>query len=1502
MKNIKLLKFFTISILSTALFATDYDNAKFDNYVSGQGVNEVLAEAQYIICAVSKMGTKELSGDGTYKATIYADECEAAAATSTDSSQGTSAPTSATTSSSSSASATGASGNTQRDIDTVIVNTGFTTTTTQTTKGWMVNEKPYNDQTNREPKNIRYILINQTAPVSDTNKFGDFNLKYQSSTYNNTEDDLPEWYTCPSPASPDYQYSWCADGADLGRGLLIASGGSIAFKRDTQGSPQQNVVANYLDNGDIAGVYSRDTGFMDESLRDDTCDLTSVNADGSWNHDAWWACQPEAFRNSNVQILGIFAFGISNSAKTYCTKMTELYQVDWNNYDEERDGPTLIPYTLSESAKSYLGNSNDWDTEEKCYSIDKADATRNIWDYGVYNADGSNYSATNQSFPIRTTVEVNETTRRVHGYASYWGVWVEDEYRPYINESTEWVRDDDTSETETQAKYKLKVRNLEIDKREKSFLALNELDGVGFRFWVNDSYWSDEYQKLGFPKVEPWEGKIQFKTSKATFTDYNNGDSSDPLTYGIYGTYDGVNTYVANLDGAKIDKDNLRKIIQNDSSDPGKPMNLTMKFSEFPVDGTNPWYTDRWIRIYLCNTPFIAPTNPDVYSFDHIIDANGPLTSGLCMRVEGELEFTSDGTKLVLASDPTNNYHATFRDMESQTEIHFDHNNWNNSGYSYDFEITLDGVQRPTGMEIKLQSLMSAFGGISQLDNDGGDIQRGLESFLDSSNSFTYIIAGGPNLYDHEGNRFSRVMGTFGVDSTPPATVFVDDIKEMEPECSIADPTNCESGDVSFNFSLSKAQATDVTVDYAISASSTAAAEDYTGLSNGTVTIAAGATTATVAFNLAQDDIAEGQDDEKIIITLSNPTNAILGRTTAIAYIYDRDTNRVVYDDYYGTYDAETLTFTITEGLKYNPNYVREDLPAPITFTTAEWVANMYKTWGAGEDWEFTDYRELNTYSDDTNQDYTISKEAMENPTSSTSAAGVSTTKWSRVTADELPSSLHCIQECLTATGLNTHYSDAKAQADPAGDNTYTGTVSTSSPSPYADVGPYIKANTSVTRTYDAGTEYEWSETLQYNRGDWNDGIVASDVYTYSVAAGVLTDASSAELKDGVVWGVSRPSEMIRGSNFVNPQGNWTRETYWGINTGMLVDTDSLQYLECDYELDSSNNKVYTDYHPEYTSANGKLTETRYCVNKMWGNDNILVSYNVNLRLEKDYDIFNAGDGSKVALSPPKTLYFRAPNDKAKFGDDADKKFRLDYHGDHLGGIPGNVINIETGEVLGEYVEQWQDDYRWVQRFVIPDGSKLTDSTGTEFLVKALAGEEWLGKKDSAIGSLSTLLTAYTASDLLTNKDVDFEISQRTDIWYECSLTKEYTNTYTDGDGNTQTDTYTDTDWDACHALEWGSAEWAEVWSVSQTFNNCDERIQYEKDQRDAQIAQNKAETEANGGTYEGPASWAEDENFLANFQADMDRCQSIGPLPTSIINNGNASVVSGTVVYNPTP
>ena len=1534
MKNYKLKSLLAITLVSTYANTTDYDNAVFDNYVSGQGVNEVLAEAQTIICALSRMGTEDLAGDGSYKATIYINECEQAAAQATDSSAATSAPSSANSSSSTSQTATTATGEDAPEIDTVFVNTGFTTSDMQTTKGWIVNDKPWNDQTNNEPKNILYLLNEQTAPVSSSNKFGDFTLRYQMATFGNTQADLPEWYTCPDPSSEEYRWSWCSDGADLGRGLLVANGGSIKFKNQTVGSQQQNVVAEYFDNGDIAGIYTRDRGFMDESLRNDDCDEVAYDAENdSWDHDAWWECQPEAFRNSNVNVLGIFAFGISAESKTYCTKMTELYEVDWNVWDEETQQAKLTPYTLTEAAKSYLGDNGAWDTEEKCFSIDKNDAIRNIWDYGVYNADGSKYRMENQSFPIRTSVKVDEKTKRVHGYASYWGVHVDHEYQDYITDTTEWVRDDwrNPSSGEDQEKYNLKVKSIEVDKREKSFSSLNSLDGAGFRFWVNDSWWSDEFQKLGFPKVEPWEGKIQFKSSKATFTDYNNGNANEPLTYGLYGKHNGSRYYVADLKGAKIDKDNIRKIIKNDSSDPGKPMNLTMEFNEFPDQpySLDDWERDVYVYVILCNQEMDIPTKRELYDWSFL-----GLSSGQCIKVWGNTQLTSDGTELILSSRNRDTgqgyYQAEFHDYDSGNTIGFDNNNWNNSGYEYDVKLTLGGIERPAGLEVKLQSLFSRFGGLSQFDNDGGDIQRGLESFLDSSETFTFIVnQGWLNLYDHEGNRFNSIMGTFGVSDTPPATVFVDDSKVTEPDTGTLS--------TSYNVTLSSAQSSDVTFDYKIAANSSASADDYV-LENGTLTIPAGQTSASIEVTINSDDLAEGQTDEKLTIVLSNPVNAVLGRDSADIFIYDPDTNRVIYDDYYGTFDAETSTFTISEGIKYNPRYERLDLPAPITFTTTDWTANMYKVWGEGEEWEHIDKRDLNLYSDELQQDYRITHASMNNPESATKEAGISTTKWSRISLDELPDSLNCMQECLLGESIKNHYTDVKNQVDPDGDNSYKGAISSASPSPYADVGPYIKADKEVTVIYDEGTDNEWQETRSYTRGDHHDGIVASDIVTYSIDNNALIDKDGNKIEVGVEWGVSRPGEVIRGAYFERANGGWKQETQWGVWSGMMVETDDLQYTECDYTIDDDGVKTYNEYHPEYTEANGKLSETRYCTNKLWGNDDILVSYNINIRLEKQYDIFDATSGSKLALDPPKTLFFRAPNDKDKFGDSADKKFRLDYQGDHLGGIPHDVIDLETGESLGEYVDQseWKDTYRWVQRFQIPDGSILTDTDDNEYLVKALRGEEWLGKKDSAIGSLNNLLTLKTKDDLLTNADIDFEVSQRKEVRYECSLTKIFTDThtYTDENGETQTQTHEweGTDWDACHALEYGTDEYWEVWSVTAEFANCNERLQADYDEFAARIAEEKQRAEDEGREYDwrpfpngqGPLiqtpyddpSWMGDAYSYIDgdgnevnepatrwgHRAQMNRCKAIGDIPTSLINNGNASVVNGTVVYDPTP
>ena len=52
MKNIKL-KLAALFIFIVSAHATDYENAKFENYVSGQGVNDVIATAQLIVCKLN---------------------------------------------------------------------------------------------------------------------------------------------------------------------------------------------------------------------------------------------------------------------------------------------------------------------------------------------------------------------------------------------------------------------------------------------------------------------------------------------------------------------------------------------------------------------------------------------------------------------------------------------------------------------------------------------------------------------------------------------------------------------------------------------------------------------------------------------------------------------------------------------------------------------------------------------------------------------------------------------------------------------------------------------------------------------------------------------------------------------------------------------------------------------------------------------------------------------------------------------------------------------------------------------------------------------------------------------------------------------------------------------------------------------------------------------------------------------------------------------------------
>ena len=91
----------------------------------------------------------------------------------------------------------------------------------------------------------------------------------------------------------------------------------------------------------------------------------------------------------------------------------------------------------------------------------------------------------------------------------------------------------------------------------------------------------------------------------------------------------------------------------------------------------------------------------------------------------------------------------------------------------------------------------------------------------------------------------------------------------------------------SIQVDLSVTSVNSITIDYTVSGTATGGGVDYT-LANGTLNILAGSSSGTIDITVVNDALEE--DDETIIITLSNPSNAALGSTTEHTYtIVDDD-------------------------------------------------------------------------------------------------------------------------------------------------------------------------------------------------------------------------------------------------------------------------------------------------------------------------------------------------------------------------------------------------------------------------------------------------------------------------------------------------------------------------------------------------------------------------------------------------------------------------------------
>ncbi len=103
---------------------------------------------------------------------------------------------------------------------------------------------------------------------------------------------------------------------------------------------------------------------------------------------------------------------------------------------------------------------------------------------------------------------------------------------------------------------------------------------------------------------------------------------------------------------------------------------------------------------------------------------------------------------------------------------------------------------------------------------------------------------------------------------------------------------------------LDKASSQPITVAYTTTNGLAKAGEDYTAISNGTISFAANETQQTIPISIVADDRKEGEDD--FTVTLSNATNATIQKASAVVIIRNDDTK--VYFSTTG-YEAPT-TYT----------------------------------------------------------------------------------------------------------------------------------------------------------------------------------------------------------------------------------------------------------------------------------------------------------------------------------------------------------------------------------------------------------------------------------------------------------------------------------------------------------------------------------------------------------------------------------------------------------------
>ena len=357
------------------------------------------------------------------------------------------------------------------------------------------------------------------------------------------------------------------------------------------------------------------------------------------------------------------------------------------------------------------------------------------------------------------------------------------------------------------------------------------LSGSASRSEASDieSYLSSRIETIACP-IET-EG-FRLKTGSITWTDYVDGS---PNVHKLY-TTTADEILTAHLIGGAIDLNNLNFLLSPED-DGGKSPSISLAINSIPAAGSTG----------------TADISLKLYDGTDGVRSQGERVVQTAINVEWE----SSGTAVQFTT-PTQTINVTLI-TAGGTAV---------EGTQNEFSGELLTFQGSSATESALNLQLASF-----LTEGGASAGVDLSGHFIVGDYFFQVEFDGIEIKDANSAGVTTIQGSFSTAVAPGIAAYVDDVSAGESDGTATVPVT-----------LSRAPSDDVSVEYRTEAVTALAGTDYVETS-GTLTINSGNTQADISVGLIAD--ANDENPETLNIRLSNPMNAVLGRSTSTITLVD---------------------------------------------------------------------------------------------------------------------------------------------------------------------------------------------------------------------------------------------------------------------------------------------------------------------------------------------------------------------------------------------------------------------------------------------------------------------------------------------------------------------------------------------------------------------------------------------------------------------------------------